>query len=180
MPPVYVTTADAVDRETAWLSTSGDGLPALLADAGGAWDLVQAYQPRTPAQRKNQIWVLRRTLRMTRDLDRFAMVRKMPKYGFRLRCWWTLSNGAGSAETDQRAFDAAINDLVTRINGFGPDGSPAQPGVADKTHGGRFLSVAENPGDVDVAFTDPDTTLMPSAAFAAEVTYWADDPDFNM
>jgi hypothetical protein len=176
MPPVFVTTADAVDRETAWLTTSGDGLPALLVGDGGKWDLIQAYQPRTPAQRKNQIWVMRRRLLMTR----YGMVRKMPKYAFRLRCWWTLSNSAGTAESDQRAFDLAIDDLVARINGFGPAGSPVEPGASNKTHGGRFLSVAEDSGDVDVQFTDPDTTLMPSAAFAAEVTYMADDPDFDM
>lgn len=175
MPAVFVTTADAVDRETAWLNTSGDGLPALLVADGGKWDLIQAYKPRTPAARQNQIWVMRRTLRMSR----YAMVRKMPHYAFRLRCWWTLSTSTGSAEAEQRNFDLAIDDLVARINGFGLPVAPAT-GTADKTHGGRFLSVAEDPGDVDVQFTDPDLTVMPSAAFAAEVTYFADDPDFTM
>lgn len=168
MPPVFVTTADAVDRETLWL-TAVDALPPLLVDNGGKWDIVNAYQPRTPAARKNQIWVLRRNIRM----ERFALVRKIPKYLFYLRCWWTLSNPTGSAEVDQRAFDAAVNDVLIRVNGLG------EPG-ADKTHGGRFLSVAEDPGLVEVAFVPPDTTLMPSAAFAAEITYWADDPDFTM
>lgn len=176
MPAVFVTTADAVDREAGWLARCGDGLPALLVDDGGRWDLVQAYQPRTPAKRKNQIWVLRSRLRM----GRFAMVRKQPTYGFRLRCWWTVSSGQGAAEDDQRAFDLAIHDVLTRVNGFGPGGSPAEPGVSDKTHGTAFKSVAEDPGEIDVHFTDPDQTLVPGAALYAEIVYAADDPDFDM
>jgi hypothetical protein len=176
MPAVFVTTADAVDREADWLNRSGDGLPALTVANGGRWDLVQAYQPRTPARRQNQIWVLRTRLRM----GRFAMVRKMPSYAFRLRCWWTVSSGQGAAEDDQRAFDAAIHDVVTRINGFGPSGSPAEPGVADKTHGIAFKSVAENPGEIDVVYTDPDRTIVVDASLYAEIVYAADDPDFDM
>lgn len=176
MPAVFVTTTDAVDRETAWLNTTGDGLPPLLVDAGGRWDLIQAYRPRTPARRKNQIWVLRTRTRMSR----FAMVRKQPTYGFRLRCWWTVSSGQGTAEDDQRAFDAAINDVLTRLNGFGPAGPPTQPGVADKTHGGRFKAVGEEPGDIDVHYTDPDQTIVADALLYAEILYAADDPDFDM
>ena len=170
MPAMFLTTADAVDRETAWL-TRTDSLPALLVDSGGRWDLVQAYKPRTPAARKNQIWVMRGQIRMAR----FAMIRKQPTYGFRLRCWWTLSSGQGSAEDDQRAFDAAINDVLIRINGTAP-GIDA----ADKTHGGAFKSAAEDPGLIDVQFTDPDRTILPTADFYAEITYSADDPDFTM
>jgi hypothetical protein len=175
MPAVFVTTADAVDREAAWLNRSGDGLPALVG-SGGKWDLIQAYAPRTPAKRKNQIWVLRSRLRMAR----FAMVRKQPTYAFRLRCWWTVSSAQGSAESDQRAFDAAIDDVLARINGFGPAGSPAQPGVADKTHGIAFKSVAEDPGEIDVVFTEPDKTIVADASLYAEIIYAADDPDFDM
>lgn len=170
MPAVFITTADAVDRETAWL-TGQDSLPPLLADNGGRWDIVQAYKPRTPAARKNQIWVLRGHLRMAR----FAMIRKQPTYGFRLRCWWTVSSGQGVAEDDQRAFDLAINDVLIRINGTAPGAQ-----AADKTHGGAFKSAAEDPGLIDVAFTDPDVTIMPSAVLYAEITYAADDPDFTM
>ena len=46
-----MSTADAVDREAAWLATSGDGLPALLVTAGGPFGVVQAYWPRTPGKR---------------------------------------------------------------------------------------------------------------------------------
>lgn len=170
MPATFQTTADAVDRETAWL-TRTDSLPPLLVDSGGKWDLVQAYVPRTPAKRKNQIWVTRSSLRMAR----FALIRKQASYGFRLRCWWTLSSGQGSAEADQRAFDAAINDVLMRINGIGPDGQ-----VADKTHNIAFKSVAEDPGLIDVQFMEADRTILPTADFYAEITYSADDPEFNM
>lgn len=159
-----MSTADAVDREVAWLTSSGDGLPALLASLGGLWDNVQAYQPRTPLKRAANIYVLRRQIHE----KRFANVRRMATYEFVLKLIWPLSSGQGIAEADQRAFDAAVDLVLTRIGGL----------VGDKSHGGRFLSVAENPEWVTVRFTDPEQTLG-AAEFHAEITYFADDTEIT-
>ncbi|MGW1073134.1 hypothetical protein [Streptomyces sp. NPDC002537] len=58
----------------------------------------------------------------------------MPSYEFVLKLIWPLSSGQGVAEADQWAFDAAVDELLARIDGF-PD---------DKSHGGRFRAVAED------------------------------------
>jgi hypothetical protein len=160
-----LSTSDAVDREVAWLTTSGDGLPALLADAGGPWSNIQAYQPRTPGKRSSNIFVLRRTIHE----KRFAHVRRMPTYEFVLKMIWPLSSGTGKAEDDQRAFDAAVDLVLTRVGGF----------TGDKSHGGRFLSVAENPEYVLVRFTDPEQTVTGAIDFRAEITYSADDAEIT-
>jgi hypothetical protein len=160
-----VDTADAVDRETAWLCTSGDGLPDLLADMGGPWDNIQAYWARTPATRQRSVYVLRRAIRD----ERTANIRRMPTYAFLLKIVWPISTSSGAAEKEQRALDAAINLLLTRIDGP----------MLDKTHGNRFLSVAENPRYVDVNYIDPEQTLSQVAALRAEITYSADDFEIN-
>jgi uncharacterized RDD family membrane protein YckC len=159
-----MSTADAVDREVAWLTSSGDGLPALLTASGGPWDNLQAYQPRTPGKRAANIYVLRRGIHE----KRFANVRRMATYEFALKMIWPLSSGQGIAEADQRAFDAAVDLVLTRIGGL----------VGDKSHGGRFLSVAENPEYVNVRFTDPEQTLG-MGEFHAEITYHADDTEIT-
>lgn len=160
------TTADAVDREVAWLSTSGDGLPPLLISAGGPFGIIQAYWPRTPGKRTGgQLYVLRRQIHE----ERFANQRRLAKHDFLLKLVWPLSSGTGNAEADQRAFDSAVDKLLTRIGGF----------MLDKTHGGRFLSVAEHPHFVDVHFDDPDRTQPPLAIFTASVSYWADDLEIS-
>jgi hypothetical protein len=162
-----VNTADACDREAAWLSTADDGLPTLPATAGGPFGLIQAYWPRTPGKRNaGQLYVLRRTI----EEKRFANQRRMATHHLVLKLVWPLTSGSGNAEADQRGFDAAIDLVITRIGGF----------IGDKTHGGRFLSVAE--GDhsgVTVHFDDPASTLPPGAEFRAEIMYSADDQDFT-
>jgi hypothetical protein len=180
MPATFVTSADACDREAAWLSLPGttqDGLPSLLKIDGGVWDTVQAYQPRTPPARKAQIFVVRADM----QIERFGHVRTLFSYDFILKLRWPLSNGAGNAEADQRAFDVAIHDLCMRIRGVGPN----QPGGADKTHNGAFLQVAEGsemthtvPG-IRVHFTDAEQTIVSGLDFQASVMYAADDRDFN-
>jgi hypothetical protein len=169
----FVTTADACDRESAFLNLTTDGLPVLLASAGGKWDLIQAYVPRTPAARKNQIWVTRSDF----ILERTANQRSMPTYAIELRLLWTLSSGIGSGEADQRAFDVAINDVVMRVRGT-PPGFAGGIGM-DKTHGGAFLSAAENPSRVIVHYTPADMTVVNGAFFEARITYAVDDFDFN-
>lgn len=158
-------TEDAVDREVAWLTASGDGLPGLLADVGGPWDNIQAYWPRTPATRQKSVYVQRRTIHD----ERTANIRRVPTYAFVLKIVWPISTSTGSAEKEQRALDAAIDLLLQRIDGP----------LLDKTHGGRFLSVAENPRYVDVEFIDPEQTISQVAALRAEVSYSADDFEIN-
>lgn len=180
MPATFITSADACDREAAWLSLPGtvqDGLPSLLVIDGGPWDVVQAYVPRTPAARKGQVFVTRSEM----VLERLAHVRSIFAYDFVLKLRWPLSNGAGNAESDQRAFDVAIHQLCMRIRGIGPN----QPGGSDKTHNGAFLQVAEGsevahtmPG-VRVHFVDPEQTITSGVDFQATVMYAADDRDFN-
>lgn len=180
MPATFITSSDACDREAAWLSlpgTAADGLPSLLVIDGGPWDVVQAYVPRTPAVRKGQVFVTRSTM----VLERLANVRSIFAYDFVLKLRWPLSNGAGNAESDQRAFDVAIHQLCMRIRGIGPN----QPGGSDKTHNGAFLQVAEGsevthtmPG-IRVQFVDPEQTITSGVDFQATVMYAADDRDFN-
>ena len=158
-----MSTADAVDREVAWLTTSGDGLPALLSTAGGPFTNIQAYWPRTPGRRNTNLYVLRKGIHQ----KRFANVRTMATHHFSLKIVWPLQSGQGKAENDQRALDAAIDLVLQRIAGF--------PG--DKSHGGRFRSVAENPEFVNVTFIDPVQSMSAEAEFWADVDYYADDPE---
>jgi hypothetical protein len=166
-----VSTADAVAREAAWLSTSiPDGLPLLLSAVGGPWDVIQAYMPRTPIAQQTQIYVLRRKL----ITSRFAQQRRMATYHFHLSCVWPIgatASGPQIAELEQQAFDAAISLLVTRLEGF----------VNDKSHGGRFLSVAEAPNgsQIDVDYDDPGADIA-NGKLTASVTYTADDADYTI
>lgn len=170
----FVTTADVCDREAAFLQLTADGLPVLPKSAGGKWDLIQAYVPRTPATRQNQIWVTRTGF----VLERTAQQRTMPTYQIELRLLWTLSSGVGSAETDQRAFDAAIDDVVMRVLGTPPG---FQGGVGmDKTHDGKFLSAAENPRHLEVRYVPADEAMKNvPVGFEARMTYSVDDFEMN-
>jgi len=163
-----VSTADAVAREAAWLATPiDDGLPILLAAAGGPWNIVQAYLPRTPAQQQTQIYVLRRRL----VTARFSQQRRMATHHLHLSCIWPIgATSVGVAENEQQALDAALSLLVTRIEGF----------VNDKSHGNRFLSVAEAPNGstIDVEYGDPGQGIA-DGRLTATVTYTADDADYT-
>jgi len=180
MPGTFRTTADACDREALWLSlpgTAADGLPSLMTVDGGPWDVVQAYVPRTPANRKTQIYVVRSTV----HVERFGFNRTIAAYDMSLKLRWPLSSGAGNAESDQRAFDVAVNALLLRIRGIGMN----QPGGADKTHGGAFLQAAEGSqvtgtrGGIHVEYVDPEATIVSGLDFQATVTYSIDDRDFT-
>jgi hypothetical protein len=162
VPP---TTANAVDREVAFLTTTGDGLPALLTAAGGPFAVVQGYWPRTPNTNVTALY-----LRRSRIVDeRWTNQRKKPRYSFTARLEWRIgstSTAAGIAEAEQRALDAAIELVVERVRGL----------VGDHSHGGMFLSVAEAPvpPQIDVSFVDPEQTL-PQRYLRADMTYFADD-----
>jgi hypothetical protein len=168
-----VSTADAVSREAAWLADydTADGLPALLTTSGGPFDVVQAYVPRTGAQRQARLYVTRPTLKV----ERFGFNRKINHHTFMLRLYWPQSSPTGQAESVQQDFDTAVDLVIQRING------PLAfvNGVLDKTHGARFLSVAENPNDIDVQFADPEASIQARAELTATITYQADDQDYT-
>lgn len=162
-------TSDAVVREVAWLTSSGDGLPALLSSDGGPFDIVQAYRSRTPPHRKTAIYLMRTTILETR----FANQRKLDSYEFRGQIWWPIgaTGAAGSWEDESQALDDAVDLLLQRVRGL----------TFDHSHGGRFLSVAEapDPGRIVVRFEDPaQTALLEPALLLAEITYAADDRDY--
>lgn len=154
-------TSTAPEREAAFLANTGDGLPELLAVNGGPWQIIQPRWSRTPPGRKTRIYVLRSET----DDDRTANQRIVPTYDFQLRLYWPAALGTGQAEAAQVAFDRAIELLLRRIRGF----------PADKSHGGRFQSVGENPRRVRVVYDDPEKTLTDGAELTARATYSADD-----
>jgi hypothetical protein len=167
-----VTTADAVDREAAWLATTSDSLPALLTSAGGPWQVVQAYWPGARfAAKQTGVYVLRARLIM----PRFGGRRIMPGYQFGLRLIWPVKTTTSPvAETEQRKLDAATNLLLQRIDGL--------PG--DKSHGGRFLSAGEGLEGTAVQglypvvdFADPAVTIPQDGWLRAVISYPANDPE---
>jgi hypothetical protein len=161
-----VSTADAVAREAAWLQASGDGLPALLKTAGGPWDNVQAYWPRTPVTRQMSVYVLRTVLP---DL-RVSNQRIRPRYEMTLRLVWPVSTSAVPLlETAQANLDAAADLLIQRIRGP----------LGDKSHGGRFLSAGENPRRVEARWEDPDMTMSQATTLKAAIAYSIDDYEIS-
>ncbi|MGW1744595.1 hypothetical protein ACWCRD_03045 [Streptomyces sp. NPDC002092] len=165
-----MSSADAVTREAAWLSaySAADGLPALSAAQGGPFDVIQPYWARTPAKRRRQLYVLRRTI----VVERFGFNRKINHYGLELRIIWPQSSQTGQAESVQQALDDAVELVIQRING--PLAMPL-----DKTHGARFLSVAEDPTTINVVFGDPEQTIQAQADLTCSITYQADDKDYT-
>lgn len=166
-------TASACDREAAWLSSYGDGLPALLKANGGHWDLIQAYWPGAHLDKhKRAVYVTRQRLSDRKS----GGIRVMPRHTFTLRLWWPVKSagasvGKGLAETEQRTLDLACADLLLRIRGF----------VLDKSHGARFLSAGQTPtgADVEIAWDDAEATIPVHRALIAQCVYFADDFEQN-
>ena len=161
--------SDALDRETAWLTTV-DTLPSLLTVNGGPFQVVQARYPRTPAKMKTALYVTRYPGSSMQG-ERFAIGRTLQTHHLRLIAEWPITSGQGSAEADQLAFDEAIDLILTRV--YGP--------LGDKTHGGRFLSVAENPapGVVNVDADDPIRAIA-AGRFTTRIDYHADDTELTV
>jgi hypothetical protein len=159
-------TDSAVSREAAWLSVTTDSLPVLPSPAG-PWNLVQAYPPGNRfAANKTGIYV---DAREVTDL-RVSNQRIRPQYEFTLTLIWPVKGGgAPLAEGAQQAMASAIDLLVQRIRGP----------VGDKTHGGAFLSVAENPRSVRLSKMDPETTIPGDDRIRCAVTYRADDLEIS-
>jgi hypothetical protein len=102
-------------------------------------------------------------------VERFGFNRKINHHSFMLRLYWPQSSPTGQAESVQAAFDAAVDLVVQRVSGL----------FQDKTHGARFLSVAEDPTSIDVQFADPVQSIQAKAELAATITYQADDQDYT-
>lgn len=170
-----MTTADAAAREAAWLQTATDSLPSLLAEDGGPWDVVQAYWPGAHlAKNKHGIYV---DARPVAD-PRVSNQRIRPQYTFVLTLLWPLKAQGATAgasgtsripETEQQNLDNAAALLIERIRGP----------LGDKSHGGRFLSVAENPRTVTYEKQDPSVTIPQSNSLLASVVYKGDDFEVN-
>ena len=167
-----MSTADAERREAAWLAAV-DMLPSLLAASGGPFQVVQAFWPGAKfAAKKTGIYVQRRRTRVYR----FGGQRIQGQYEFFLKLVWPLkSTAAGIAETEAQNFSNAIELLRQRVSGF--------PG--DKTHGGRFLSVAEamqaqsSYAYFDVEYADPEVTIPQGGWLRATAAYPAHDPEIQ-
>jgi hypothetical protein len=166
-----MTTADAAAREAAWLNVTDDSLPSLLADDGGPWDVIQQYWPGAHfAKDKHGVYVDARPV----DELRVSNARIRPRYTLVLTLTWPVkAQGAAPgvsgksliAETEQQNLDDAVALLIERIRGP----------LGDKSHGGRFLSCAENPRTVTYAKEDASVTIPQQRALLASVTYKCDD-----
>jgi hypothetical protein len=174
-PPGAADSATAAAREAAWLQTANDSLPSLLTEDGGPWDVIQAYWPGAHfAKDKRGIYVDARPV----DDLRVSNQRVRPRYTLVLTLTWSLKGqgatpGASAksqlAETEQQNLDNAAALLIERIRGP----------LGDKSHGGRFLSVAENPRTVTYAKEDAAVTIPQHRALLGSVTYKADDYEVN-
>lgn len=157
-----MSTGDAITREAAWLAVTGDSLPSLPFGAGGPFQVLQAYWPRTPATNKTGLYVMRARLLA----PRVAAQRIRPRYQMRLRAVWPVVTTASPLlETAQQDFDDAIALVLERVQGP----------LGDKSHGGRFLSAAEDPRQVEVQFADPETSMAQHKSLRADVLYQVDD-----
>lgn len=165
-------TDSAVARETAWLTTSGDSLPSLLAVNGGPFKVIAAYfqgaQTRTQAP---AIYVTRGRVQQIRVGNQ----RVRPRYPMRLDLHWpvlVISPGSSSiAATEQQNLDDAIELLRQRVTGP----------LGDKSHGGRFLSAGEVKGTpgFDVTFEPASQTIRAAKEIRGWAAYWIDDFEIN-
>jgi hypothetical protein len=152
----------AEEREAAWLSSTGDGLPSLPASDGGPWDVIQAWQPGSKLNYSlSGIYVWSRPV----IDDRVSSQRIMPRNDIQLYCLWPVKNPVVPlAETAQEALKQATILLLLRVRGP----------VGDKSHGGRFLSVAESVRP-QAMLDNPQQTITKEGCLRQVVTYRADD-----
>lgn len=140
--------ADAVAREVAWLNADLSALPVpipTLLKPTGPFDLIKAFG------RSEKARVPGRILFVSRERApeyRLALQQKFHVHHFRLKIGWPVR--ATTQETDLSNLDTALELLLTRIRGP----------IGDKTHGGRFLSVAEGEDsgtpEIDVIWDEPE------------------------
>lgn len=150
---------DALDREAAWLSAV-DNLPTLSA----TFEIIQARWPRTLRVKERGLYVLHDGVALTNQ--RTTNQHTMNTYGLQLMLVWPFktATAASPAETEQAALDAAIDAVLARVFGH----------LEDHTHGGRFLSVAEDATRVHVEMSDAAQGVV-DFGWTARIRYTADD-----
>lgn len=152
---------DALDREAAWLSATDD-LPTLSS----TFEIIQARWPRTLRTKERGLYVLHDGTALTNQRTTNQHTRNT--YGIQLLLVWPFKTTAAAspAETEQAALDAAIDAVLARVFGH----------LEDHTHGGRFLSVAEDPTRVHVETSDAAQGVA-DFGWTARIRYTADDFD---
>jgi hypothetical protein len=165
--PPYSGSQSAEMREAAWLSQSGDSLPSLLTANGGPFELVEAFDPVAARPKmKNTLYVM--ALHVADQ--RVSNMRIRPQYEITLDISWPARKpGTPLAETAMQDMKNAVDLVLQRVRGL----------VGDKTHGGRFLSVAEVPAMASVAYSDPAATIPGGGYVGATVSYRCDDFEIN-
>lgn len=168
-----MSTADAVARETAWLNTTGDTLPALPASAGGPWQVIDPYEQ--AAATRTQRTAIYVTLARI-EQARVGNQRLRWRYQARLELHWpvratTPGSTTSIAAAEQANLDAAIELLRARVTGP----------LGDHTHGGRFLAAAEvkNAPGIIVAYEPANVTIRQSKELRAAMLYPVDDLEIN-
>jgi hypothetical protein len=154
--------SDALDRETAWLTTADS-----LGNLNTLFQVIQARWPRTPSKKQYQLYVLRKPAPSAIS-ERNSAQRRELVHHLELRLFWPITSGTGSGESDQLAFDQAIDTVLARV--IGP--------LGDKTHGGRFAWAAED-GPLSVNYADPANSHA-EGVYSATVEYLAADFEINI
>ena len=150
---------DALDREAQWL-TAVDDLPNL----NNVFEIIQARWPRTLQVKKRGLYVLHDS--PAAHNQRTTNQHTMTTFGIQLMIVWPFktTSAASPAETEQAGLDAAIDAVTARV--FGE--------LLDHTHGGRFLSVAEDPTRLTVDMSDAAQGVA-DFGWTARIRYTADD-----
>lgn len=166
--------SDALQREAAWLKADLAlfGRRPLLAgvgDGSGPFGVVEAYGRRLD-QKVHQLYVCRDPY-VERAADAAGVWRE-GTYGIALLILWRKGSNAANAEAGQLALDEALERVLERVRGL----------PTDHTHGGRFFSVAEDPGGIRIEYPDPrtvadlaDAPLAAGNAYTVLVRYSASD-----
>lgn len=164
---------DAVQREVDWLAEQVTGLPVLLRDQGGPFDLILPYGRKAGTLPAGRYMFAYRESTVER---RFAFQQKIQAHRFRLRISWPVRAPGAQPEVDLAELDAAVEDVLAKVRGV------INP-LPDHSHGGRFLDVAEGDEGSDrtgteVTGDDPDTAIEQSKA-KVEIRYIAVDNPFT-
>lgn len=152
--PVAPPTNTLLDREVTWLN--------------GSSSLVALVKP-TAYSRKRQDGAKSLDLRITNTVERRIAIGKRERiHTIEALITWPVVSGASSMTDDQRYLGAAVEQLLTRIEGA----------LGDHSHGGLFLSVGEdedgNQADTEVEYSDPIAALeLDPPVITATVTYRA-------
>lgn len=147
-----------------------DAEAAFLADATEAPELVELLTV-TPYFRNRPRGVKAADLRKTSTVERRVSVGRVERiHTFEIRVQWPITAGTKRLDEDQRYLEHALDLLCARIRNT----------VGDHTHGGLFLSVAEDElgqgGDaagITVTFADPDVSEDATGQLVATVGYAA-------